>query len=230
MTTSIRKDLRKKLIRLLKKHKKLQIFWRIAEGFDISIQIPKGKNTLFPYKHYQFFQQKIFQLTDFPDYAYNKTIAFKSAGLAKIHRSKKKEIIWECRFSTHCGGLVNLEKSYKDLEKQSFYFDFDGKFNLLRYNKNFDVELWLRYDYLFELDVYSAEVVSIPKNETITQTLKISKKTQNYWITTARSFSKPLYAQKQEKHKLYTPPTSKELPKYHFPGQSVCKPFLSSVN
>lgn len=56
MTTAICKDLRKKLIRLLKKHKKLQIFWSTTERFDICIQTPKARNILFPYIHYQFFQ------------------------------------------------------------------------------------------------------------------------------------------------------------------------------
>lgn len=84
--------------------------------------------------------------------------------------------MWECKFSTNC---AILEKSCKALDNQSFYFDFDDKFRLLNYKNNFDVELWLHYAYLFELNLSSAEVVAISKTETNTQTFRISEKAQN---------------------------------------------------
>jgi hypothetical protein len=229
MTTEIRKALRKKLTRLLKKHKKLKIFWSTAKSFfDMRIQTPKGRNILLPYAYYQFFQQKIFQIIDFPEYALDRTSAFKSAGSGKIYIGKKKQIIGEYKFSTNCGNLEHLEKPKEELENQNFYFDFDDKFRLAKYNKNFEIELWLRYDYLFELDVFSAEFVATPKNENNTKTFRISKKAQNYWIETARIFSKPLYA--QEKHEFYSPPTISKIHKYRFPKQAICKPFLFGIN
>jgi hypothetical protein len=229
MTTEIRKALRKKLIQLLKKHNKLLTLWSTAEGFfDIRIQTPKGRNILLSYAYYQFFQQKIFQLANFPNYALDRIASFKSAGLGKIYLGKKKQIIWKCKFSTNCGSLELLEKPRQELEIQNFYFDFDDKFRLIKYNKSFDVELWLHYSYLFNLDLYSAELVANPKDETKSQKFRISKKAQNYWIEIVRRLSKPLYA--QEKHELYIPPCIEKIRKHRFPKKPICKPFLFGID
>ncbi|MDW8296306.1 MAG: hypothetical protein RMJ97_05405 [Raineya sp.] len=228
MNTEIRKAIQKKFKKLLKKYKKIQVSWSTADYFfDIQIQTPKSRNILLPYAYYVYIQQKIFQIIDFPSYALVEIASFKSAGVGKLTLNKANQIIFKCKYATNCGKL-NLENiTQEELEKTTYYFDFEDKFNLIKYNKNFDIELWIDYSYLFETGLHSTEILVKPKNENATRIPQISQKAQNYWIENVKTLINNLL--KHDKFELFTPPTLKKVMKYRFPKKSFSEPFLFGI-